>query len=173
MKVVGLAKTGLMMMNWFAPISPRRLTCGYLIGFDSMCYPKKRSILNGKAEPPTAGLGRRRVWPILLLLAFSICFYKDYSVAADSYKQSYKQYAWIYLDYDIDEFDCLDKLYTAESQWNPKARNGSHYGIPQGKSKWLITASPYAQIRWGIKYNVNRYGTMCAAYEHWILKGWH
>ena len=110
---------------------------------------------------------------ISLLIAFSICFLKDYSVAADNYKQSYKQYAWIYLDYDIDEFDCLDQLYTAESQWNPKARNGSHFGIPQGRSKWLITANPYAQIRWGIKYNVNRYGTMCAAYEHWILKGWH
>ncbi len=173
MKVLALVRHGLMMMKQFAHISPCRLTCGYLTGFDSMCYPKKRSILNGKAESPTARLGRRRVWPILLLLAFSICFYKDYSVAADNYKQSYKQYAWIYLDYDIDEFDCLDKLYTAESQWNPKARNGSHYGIPQGRSKWLITASPYAQIRWGIKYNVNRHGTMCAAYEHWILKGWH
>ena len=144
-----------------------------LLKLASICYPKKRSILNRKAEPPTAGLGRRRVWPVLLLLAFSICFSKDYSVAADSYKQSYKHYAWIYLDYDIDEFGCLDLLYTAESQWNPKARNGSHSGIPQGKSKWLATAHPYAQIRWGIKYNVNRYGTMCAAYEHWILKGWH
>ena len=125
---------------------------------DSMVYPKKRSILNGKAEPPTAGLGRRRVWPILLLLAFSICFYKDYSVAADSYKQSYKQYAWIYLDYDIDEFDCLDKLYTAESQWNPKARNGSHYGIPQGRSVYLSKVDGFRQIDWGIKYNLVRYG---------------
>ena len=138
-----------------------------------MCYPKKRSILNRKAEPPTAGLGRRRVWPILLLLAFSICFLKDYSVAADSYKQSYKQYAWIYLDYDIDEFDCLDKLYTAESQWNPKARNGSHYGIPQGRSKWLATVDGYKQVEWGIKYNNNRYGSMCKALEHYKLKGWH
>ena len=100
-----------------------------------MCYPKKRSILNRKAESPTARLGRRRVWPILCVMVFTLLFSKDYSVAADNYKQSYKQYAWIYLDYDIDEFDCLDKLYTAESQWNPKARNGSHYGIPQGRSK--------------------------------------
>ena len=106
-----------------------------------MCYPKKRSILNRKAESPTARLGRRRVWPVLCVMVFTLLFSKDYSVAADNYKQSYKQYAWIYLDYDIDEFDCLDKLYTAESQWNPKARNGSHYGIPQGRSKWLITAN--------------------------------
>ena len=140
----------------------------------TMCATlKKRSILNRKAEPPTARLGRRRVWAVLLLIAFSICFLKDYSVAADNKKQSYKQYAWIQLNYDIDEFDCLDMLYTAESQWDPKARNHSHYGIPQGRSKWLANAHPYAQIRWGIKYNTNRYGTMCAAYEHYKRKGWH
>ena len=163
------------MMNQFAPISPRRLTCGYLTGFDSMCYPKKRSILNGKAEPARRRLGRRRVWPILCVMVFTLLFSKDYSVAADSYKQSYKQYAWIYLDYDIAEFDCLDKLYTAESQWNPKAvsPSGNHFGIPQGRSVYLRTAKPYAQIRWGIKYNVTRYGSMCAAYEHYKIKGWH
>ena len=115
-----------------------------------------------------------RCWLVgIALFIVSLCFEKTYSVAADSYKQSYKQYAWIQLNYDIDEFDCLDLLYTAESQWNPKARNGSHYGIPQGKSKWLISAHPYAQIRWGIKYNTNRYGTMCAAYAHYKIKGWH
>ena len=134
---------------------------------------RKRSILNRKAEPPSARLGRRRVWASLLLIALSPCFLKDYSVAADNYKQSYKQYAWIQLNYDIDEFDCLDMLYTAESQWDPKARNNSHYGIPQGRSKWLATAHPYSQIRWGIKYAFNRYGTMCAAYEHYKRKGWH
>ena len=152
-------------MRWFSQMRMRPVAY--------VCYPKKRSILNGKAESPTARLGRRRVWPILCVMVFTSLFSKDYSVAADNYKQSYKQYAWIYLDYDIDEFDCLDQLYIAESQWNPKARNGSHYGIPQGRSKHLATANPYAQIRWGIKYNVNRYGSMCAAYEHWILKGWH
>ena len=141
---------------------------------DFIWYPKKRSILNRKAESPTARLGRRRVWATLLLIAFISCFSKDYSVAAVSnYKPThYKQYILITLN-DIDETHCLIELYMAESRLNPKARNGSHYGIPQGRSKYLITANPYAQIRWGIKYNVNRYGSMCAAYEHWILKGWH
>ena len=115
-----------------------------------------------------------RCWLVgIVLFIVNLCFVKTDSVAADNYKQSYKQYAWIQLNYDIDEFDCLDMLYTAESQWNPKARNKSHYGIPQGRSKWLATAHPYAQIRWGIKYNINRYGTMCAAYAHYKIKGWH
>ena len=134
----------------------------------------KHVILNHKAGPPTARPGRCRVWATLLLMVFNFYFVKDYSVAAVSnYKPThYKQYILITLN-DIDETHCLVELYMAESRLNPLARNGSHYGIPQGRSKWLITANPYAQIRWGIKYNVNRYGSMCAAYEHWILKGWH
>ena len=174
MKVLASPKHGLMMMNQFAPISPCRLTCGYLIGFDSMCYPKKRSILNRKAESPTARLGRRRVWPLLCVMVFTLLFSKDYSVAANNYKpMHYKQYILIQLN-DFTEAYCLIELYTKEnSRWDPKARNGSHVGIPQGRSKYLATVNGVKQIDWGIKYIKHRYGTMCAAYEHWILKGWH
>jgi len=132
---------------------------------------KKRSILNRKAGPPKARPGRRRVWATLLLIAFSICFSKDYSVAADR-TNHYRQWAFIQLN-NLDEFYCLDTLYFHESRWNPKARNGSHYGIPQGRSKWLSTVDGYKQVEWGIKYNLNRYGSMCKALEHYKLKGWH
>jgi hypothetical protein len=69
----------------------------------------------------------------------------------------------------------LDTLYFPESRWNPNAvsPSGNHYGIPQGKSKWLKTANGYKQVEWGIKYNLNRYGSMCKALDHWKLKGWH
>ena len=154
-------------------ISPRRLTCGYPTGFDLMCYPKKRSTLSRKAEPPTAGLGRRRVWSYLCAIAFISCFLKDYSVAAENYKPThYKQYILIELN-DFTEAYCLIELYHRESRFNPKARNGSHYGIPQGRSKYLATVSGTKQIDWGIKYNLNRYGSMCKALEHYKIKGWH
>jgi hypothetical protein len=132
---------------------------------------KKRSILNRKAGPPKARPGRRRVWATLLLIAFSSCFSKDYSVAADR-TNHYRQWAFIQLN-NLDEFYCLDYLYYRESRWNPNAVNGSHYGIPQGRSKWLKTANGYKQVEWGIKYNMNRYGSMCKALEHYKLKGWH
>jgi len=132
---------------------------------------RKRSILNRKAEPPKARLGRRRVWAILLLIAFSSCFSKDYSVAADT-TNHYRQWAFIQLN-NLDEFYCLDYLYYRESRWNPNAVNGSHYGIPQGRSKWLSTVNGYKQVEWGIKYNMNRYGSMCKALDHYKLKGWH
>jgi hypothetical protein len=106
-----------------------------------------------------------------LLIAFSSCFLKDYSVAADR-TNHYRQWAFIQLN-NLDEFYCLDYLYYRESRWNPNAVNGNHYGIPQGRSKWLKTANGYKQVEWGIKYNMNRYGSMCKALEHYKLKGWH
>ena len=133
----------------------------------------KHVILNHKAEPPRAGLGRCRVWATLLLMAFNFIFVKDYSLAAENYKPThYKQYILIELQ-DFTEAYCLIELYTAESRLNPKARNGSHYGIPQGRSKYLATATGTKQIDWGIKYNLNRYGSMCKALEHYKIKGWH
>ena len=134
----------------------------------------KHVILNHKAEPPRAGLGRCRVWATLLLMAFNFIFVKDYYVAAVSnYKPThYKQYILITLN-DIDETHCLIELYMAESRLNPLARNGSHYGIPQGRSKYLAKVDGTKQIDWGIKYNLNRYGSMCKALEHYKIKGWH
>ena len=132
-----------------------------------------RSILNREAGSPTARPGRRRVWLTLLLIAFSLCFSKDYSVAAENYKPThYKQYILIELN-NFEEAYCLIDLYTAESRLNPKARNGSHYGIPQGRSKYRARVDGTKQIDWGIKYNLNRYGSMCKALEHYKIKGWH
>jgi hypothetical protein len=71
------------------------------------------------------------------------------------------------------EYKCLWQLYYYESRWNSKARNGSMYGIPQGNSIYLKTASPIAQVKWGIKYNKNRHKTMCNALRHFNDKGWH
>ena len=84
----------------------------------------------------------------------------------------YRQWAFIQLN-DVNEFNCIDELYYKESRWNPKAKNGSHYGIPQGRSKYLQRVNGYKQVEWGIKYNLNRYGSMCKALDHHKRKGWH
>ena len=144
-----------------------------LIDLTTHATLNKHVILNHKAEPPTAGLGRCRVWATLLLIAFNFIFVKDYSVAKENYKPThYKQYILIELQ-DFTEAYCLIDLYTAESRLNPKARNGSHYGIPQGRSVYLSRVDGTKQIDWGIKYNLNRYGSMCKALEHYKIKGWH
>jgi hypothetical protein len=109
---------------------------------------------------------------IALCLANILGFEKAHSVSAPK-TTHYKQYAFMKLNYSFTEFYCLDDLYTAESRWNPNAKNGSHYGIPQGRSKYLATVDGFKQIEWGIKYNMNRYGSMCKALHHFKTKGWH
>ena len=71
------------------------------------------------------------------------------------------------------EYKCALELYTRESNWRPNAKNGSHYGIPQGRSIWLKTASPIEQVKWGIKYNKNRYGSTCNALSFFHRNNYH
>ena len=98
-------------------------------------------------------------------------------------KETTKTYQLEYLrqlELSTDQFDCLVPLVTMESRWDPKAKNGSHNGLPQGRSKFLATADYKAQITWHVKYLKHRYGTdrfgvanACGAWAHWLMKGWH
>ena len=86
---------------------------------------------------------------------------------------SYKEYAYYALGNNLKEYKCLVKLYGKESAFNPNAVNGSHYGIPQGKSVYLSTLNGYEQIQWGLDYIGHRYGEPCIAWAHFKAKGWH
>jgi hypothetical protein len=86
-------------------------------------------------------------------------------------QQTPKQYAKANLP--LHEYKCALELYTRESNWRPEAKNGSHYGIPQGRSEWLRTANGIQQVKWGIKYSYNRYNGMCNALQAFKIKGWH
>ena len=108
---------------------------------------------------------------ISLFIVLNTAFLKIDSVYANT-TNHYRQLAFIQLN-NLDEFYCLDELYFRESRWNPKARNGSHYGIPQGRSEYLQRANGFKQVEWGIKYNLYRYGSMCKALEHLKTKGFH
>ena len=85
----------------------------------------------------------------------------------------YKTYALYLLDFNYKEYKCLTVLYGKESAWNPNAVNGSHHGIPQGRSEWLATQDGWSQVRWGLNYIGNRYGEPCIALDHWSKYGWH
>ena len=85
---------------------------------------------------------------------------------------NYKLHAYNQLK-DWDQFECIVELYERESNWNPKSKNGSHYGIPQGRSQWLANANPYKQVEWGVRYIKARYGSPCVALTHFKRKGWH
>ncbi|MEU7618515.1 transglycosylase SLT domain-containing protein [Micromonospora rifamycinica] len=84
--------------------------------------------------------------------------------------------------FKIDQMPCLDKLWTRESGWNPKASNSSSgaYGIPQAVpgNKMSSVASdwktnPATQIKWGLGYIEGRYDSPCGAWAKSESSGWY
>ena len=73
------------------------------------------------------------------------------------------------------QFGCLQSLWNAESGWNPSATNPTSgaYGIPQALpgSKMASAGAdwqtnPATQIKWGLGYIKQVYGSPCAAWSH-------
>jgi hypothetical protein len=73
------------------------------------------------------------------------------------------------------QFTCLNKLWTRESGWDAHNMNGGSgaYGIPQSlpANKMATFGSdwrdnPLTQIKWGLWYIADRYGTPCNAWAH-------
>lgn len=84
--------------------------------------------------------------------------------------------------FSSDQFGCLDSLWTRESNWRVNADNptSSAYGIPQALpgskmssagSDWAT--NPATQIRWGLGYIQDRYGSPCGAWAHSESRGWY
>jgi hypothetical protein len=78
------------------------------------------------------------------------------------------------------EFSCLDQLWTRESGWNPQAANpySGAFGIPQALpgSKMASAGADWAtnpatQIRWGLGYIREMYGSPCGAWSHELAAG--
>ena len=81
-----------------------------------------------------------------------------------------------------EQFTCYDNIIMGESLWDQYADNptSSAYGIPQalpGKrmasegADWRT--NPATQIKWGLKYVKERYGTPCKAWAFKRAKGWY
>ena len=80
------------------------------------------------------------------------------------------------------QFSCLQPLWAGESGWSVTASNPSTgaYGIPQAlPGSKMASAGPdwqtnaATQIRWGLGYIENTYGSPCAAWSHEQADGWY
>jgi len=116
----------------------------------------------------------RRVGRGVLVAIGITLFSPAYAGAPDEAKplMTIKDYAAVLVD-DKYQMSCLNKLYSKESAWNAEAVNGSHYGIPQGRSEYLKTALPEQQIQWGLKYIDERYGSPCNAWAFFQKNNYH
>ena len=74
---------------------------------------------------------------------------------------------------DYKEFQCFNKIITKESRWSYTARNGSHYGLGQMRSKHYRDLDPFRQIDATIRYNHKRYLTQCNAWSFHLKHGYY
>lgn len=81
-----------------------------------------------------------------------------------------------------DQFLCLARLWTKESNWLTTATNpySGAYGIAQAlpASKYASAGSDWVtsyrtQIEWGLGYIRGRYGSPCAAWDHSVARNWY
>jgi len=79
------------------------------------------------------------------------------------------------------QFGCLNNIWSRESGWRVTAANASGaYGIPQAlPGSKMASAGPdwqtnaTTQIKWGLGYIKDRYGTPCDAWAFWEGHGWY
>ncbi|WP_336922950.1 hypothetical protein [Aquipuribacter sp. SD81] len=81
-----------------------------------------------------------------------------------------------------DQWSCLDSLWQKESGWSHTADNptSSAYGIPQALPGRKMSShgadwetNPATQIRWGLSYIADVYGSPCAAWQHSQSHNWY
>ncbi|MEN3583042.1 MULTISPECIES: transglycosylase SLT domain-containing protein [unclassified Streptomyces] len=83
---------------------------------------------------------------------------------------------------DQAEYTCFSNIVQHESNWNLTATNPSSgaYGLVQALpgskmasagSDWQTNAA--TQIKWGVDYMKDRYGSACDAWSFWQANGWY
>ena len=79
-----------------------------------------------------------------------------------------------------DQFGCLDALWVSESDWRIDADNptSSAYGIPQALTQLHDLPADYmtnaeSQIRWGLDYIRDAYGSPCSAWSFKQGNNWY
>ena len=125
-----------------------------------------------RPRPERQPRGKKVLSPrFMLSLMLCILLSLTMNITPSKADMNLKLYAYNLLTWR--EFQCFNWLIHYESRWNPKARNGSHYGLGQMRSTWYRDLSPQAQIKASIKYIHHRYKDSCDALTHFERKGWH
>ncbi|GAB2818722.1 transglycosylase SLT domain-containing protein [Streptomyces chlorus] len=81
-----------------------------------------------------------------------------------------------------DQFQCFSNIVNHESTWNYKAVNPSSgaYGLVQALPGTKMASAgadwqtnPATQIKWGLNYMDDRYGSPCGAWSFWQANNWY
>ncbi|MFJ8308522.1 MULTISPECIES: transglycosylase SLT domain-containing protein [unclassified Streptomyces] len=80
------------------------------------------------------------------------------------------------------QFQCFSHIVNNESSWNYTATNGSSgaYGLVQALPGSKMSSvgddwrtNPATQIKWGLNYMNDRYGSPCGAWSFWQANSWY
>ncbi|MEE1927789.1 transglycosylase SLT domain-containing protein [Streptomyces sp. TRM 70351] len=80
------------------------------------------------------------------------------------------------------QYQCFSNIVERESTWNYQATNPSSgaYGLVQALPASKMSSvgadwrtNPATQIKWGLKYMNERYGSPCGAWEWWQVNHWY
>jgi len=140
------------------------------------CLTYRVRCLRGTQAPKGASLRTLRQLRLQLCLCIGLLSLQTLPSYADlNATDAYKIYAHIKIG-NYRQFVCLEKLWTKESNWRPKATNpkSTAYGIPQLLK--LKETNPYKQIDLGLKY-INKHriykGNACLAWAHYKKHRWY
>lgn len=133
--------------------------------------PALRGTETPKAEPPR-GVFCLRLMALTLLVSLINIYPLNANETQKITTWQLKLYAYNQMNWQ--QMECYNWLIWLESRWNPKAINGSHYGLGQMRNKKVKYLNGYQQIDWHLRYLRHRYnGDACAALKHLEDKGWH
>jgi hypothetical protein len=106
---------------------------------------------------------KKRLWASIAILAVTSTTGIHKANAANYSIDHLKLYAHSRL-LDYKQFQCFNKIITKESRWSYTAKNGSHFGLGQMRSKHYRDLDPFRQIDATIKYITVRYQSPCNAW---------
>ena len=135
---------------------------------------RSRQVFAPKAKTRARKAQLARCWLVGGALFVLQTFAFDIAQSQEVKINTLKQITFHKMNYNFEQFYCLDEIVFKESRWNYKAKSktSSAYGLFQvlnSKEK-----DPIKQIDQGLKYINHRYnGCACTALAHHKLKGWY
>jgi len=130
----------------------------------------KNEVLSNHLEKKK--INKKRLQLLLLIIGFVATIGASPANAAAYSIDHLKLYAHSRL-LDYKEFQCFNKIITKESRWSYTARNGSHYGLGQMRSKHYRDLDPFRQLDATIRYVTMRYQTPCNAWAFHMKHGYY
>ena len=115
-----------------------------------------------------------RCWLFGIVLCLATFWHLDIAQSQEYKVNTLKQITFHKMNYNFEQFYCLDEIIYKESRWNYKAKSKTSsasglFQVLNSKEK-----DPIKQIDEGLKYIKHRYnGCACTALAHHKLKGWY